>query len=249
VALVAWQILGMAGALDMRLFPAPSVLAACGWQMLWNGELPAALGATLNRLGIGFALGGLSGLICGLLLGSVRAVRSLFEPLVGALLLVPLLGLLPLFRLWWGAGDASRVAVVAASCFLLVTIHVREAARAVEPAWVALASNYGAGKLALFKRVYLPAALPRLLTGLRLALESGFVMTISVELVAPSDGLGGMILLGWQRSMSERLYLGVLLSAALGLSLHTALRRLQACLVPWLPAHADLREPRRAGPA
>jgi len=247
--LLAWQTLGLLGAPDSRLLPLPSAIAACAWRMLWSGELPEALGATLGCLGRGFALGALGGLIWGLLMGAVRGLRELFAPLVSVLLAVPLLALLPLLMLWTGAGEVARVAVVAASCFLLVALHATDALRAVPPAYVALAANYGAGRLALLRKVYLPAALPHVFTGVRLALETGYAMTVSSELIVPSAGLGSLILLGWQQSAAEKLWGGVLLAAAVGISLHVGSRHLGSLLIPWQANHRDFGQPNRPGTA
>lgn len=195
--------------------------------------VPAALGATLSRLAQGFALGVLAGLPCGLLLGRLRVLCRLVEPLLWLLRLGPLLALLPLLMFWLGPGGDARVGVIALSCFLLVAAHTLEAVRSLDPAFVQLASNYGAGKWALLRRVYLPAVLPGIFTGLRLALTAGLVMTISAELVAPRDGLGGMIMSGWRTSAPGQLYLGVFLSTLLAAALHAALRHFEAVLFPW----------------
>jgi len=209
------------------------VAPAVAWGALSVGELPVALAATLGRLAQGFALGALVGLPCGLLLGRLRGLCRRLEPLLSMLHAAPLLVLLPVLMLFLGAGSAARVGVVAASCFLLITLYALDAVRSVDAAFVLLASNYGAGKLARFKRVYLPSALPRIFTGLRLALTTGLVMTISTELVEPQDGLGGMIMTAWRGSTPGQLYLGVLLSAVLAVALHAALQHFEALLFPW----------------
>jgi ABC-type nitrate/sulfonate/bicarbonate transport system permease component len=194
---------------------------------------PAALAQTLGRLAAGFALGVLVGLPCGLLLDRLRGLRRLLEPLLSMLRLAPLLVLLPALLPVLGTGSAARVVVIAASCFLLSTLYTLDAVRSIDPAFVLLASNYGAGKLALLRRVYLPAVLPHIFTGLRLALATGWVITVSSELVEPQDGLGGMVMRGWRAATPEPLCVSILLSVVVAVALQAALLHFEAVLFPW----------------
>lgn len=233
--ITAWQVGGAYGLLDPLFFPTPWKLLLHGGQLLNSGRLQDAVGATLTRLLAGFLLGSASGLIVGLLMGGIRRIRYALEPMVSALYATPKLTLLPMLMLFLGIGDASRIAVVAASCFILVAIHAVDAVQSIDKSYVEMASNYGAGGLDLFRKVYLPAAMPQVFTGLRLALGTGLVMTISVELVAPSDGLGSMILLGWQTFVTEDLYIGVLVASVLGIIFHAALQRIESQFISWRP--------------
>jgi len=237
VIVLAWQVLASAGILEPLFFPAPSALLSHAWEMLGSGELLGPVQATLARLFLSFVIGSLAGLVCGLLMGALAPLRYAIEPLVSALYATPKLTLLPMLMLFFGIGNTSRVIVVATSCFILVAIHALDAVRPIDRTYVEMASNYGADKMAILRKVYLPAALPQIFTGLRLALGTGLVMTISVELVVPSDGLGSMILLAWQTFATEKLYLGVFISAALGMLFHAALRRIEGYCIPWRPPH------------
>jgi ABC-type nitrate/sulfonate/bicarbonate transport system permease component len=157
----------------------------------------------------------------------------MFEPLVSALYSTPKLTLLPMLMLFFGVGDASRVFLIAASCFVLIAVHALDAVQSVDPVHVQVARNYGANRLAVFRKVYVPASLPMIFTGLRVALGRGLVITVSVELVTPSDGLGSMIWLAWQSFATERLYIGIILTALLGGIFHAGLRRLERGAIPW----------------
>ena len=241
ILIVLWQVLAMAGKLDPLFFPAPSQLLAFAFRSLANGALVGPIRATLSHLAAGFVIGALCGLGCGLAMGASRLLSDCLEPLISAIYSTPKLSLLPMLMLFLGVGSAPRVAVVATSCFILVATHALDAVRSIDRAYIDTARNYGAGRAAIFRKVYLPAALPQIFTGMRLALGSGLVMTVSAELVVPSDGLGSMILMGWQTFAAEQLYLGVFVTALLGMSLHAGLRRLERKVVRWREEFQDAK--------
>ncbi len=231
--LVFWQVLTTAGVLDALFFPAPTTLVITFGQLMGSGELFRHLHATFTRTAVGFLVGSALGLGLGLLVGAWSPLRRSLEPLISALYATPKLSLFPMLLLLLGVGDASRIGLVALGSFIFTVIYTQDAVRNIQPGYVEMAVNYGAGKLALFREVYLPACLPEIFTGLRLALGRALVMAISVELVSSSDGLGSMIWLSWQTFATERLYVAVFVSGALGASLHYALQRLERRLIPW----------------
>ncbi len=228
-----WEILVRLGALDSLFFPPPTVLAVTAVEALRDGSLLKHVSATLQRLAAGFGIGALAGLACGLLMGVSSRMRRMLEPLVSALYSTPKLTLLPMLMLFFGVGDASRIFLIAASCFVLLTVHALDAARAVDPTHIQVARNYGAGRMQMLRKVYIPATLPMIFTGLRVALGRGLVITVSVELLTPSDGLGSMIWVAWQSFSTERLYIGVLTTALMGGLCHAGLRRLELHAIPW----------------
>jgi ABC-type nitrate/sulfonate/bicarbonate transport system permease component len=108
----------------------------------------------------------------------------------------------------------------------------------INTAYVEMAANYGAGNAALLRYVYLPACLPPVFTGLRLALSRAVVSAISVELIRAQDGLGSLIWLSWQTLATDRLYVAVTATATLGMLLHMLVRRLESRLLPWKDRNA-----------
>ena len=139
--------------------------------------------------------------------------------------------------LFFGIGETSRLTLIALTALTITSIHAFDAVRNIHPAWVEMAVNYGASRWALVGAVYLPACLPQVFTGLRLALANALVIAVSCELVSPSTGLGSMIWLAWQTFSTDRLYVAILLTAIVGGALHAALRLLEKRLVPWKIAH------------
>jgi ABC-type nitrate/sulfonate/bicarbonate transport system permease component len=231
--LILWQVLASHGVVNALFFPAPSVLLFSGLQMLRSGELGVQVGATLSRMLLGSAIGVLGGLMCGLVMGAVGSVQRSLEPIVSALNSTPKLALLPMLMLFTGVGETARLVPIALTGFVVVSMHALDAVRGVNQAYVELARNYGADRSTLLRRVYLPASLPQIFTGLRLALGRSVVITISVELIGAQNGLGSMIWLAWQTFATDKLYIGVATAAALGAIFHNGLRYLEARMIPW----------------
>jgi len=229
--LALWQ-LAAARLIDVLFFPAPSSILATGWSMTMSGELWHHLGATLARMSAGLIFGSVLGVPCGILLGT-RKVPSAVEPAVSALNSMPKLTLLPLLMLFLGLGEAPKLLLITAGCFLTMAIQAMDAVRGIQRDYVDLAINYGASRAALWRKVYAPSTLPQLFTGMRLAIGRALTLAVSVELVSSQTGLGSLIWSAWQTFNISKLYVGVGLAAALGMTLHIGLKHLEARLAPW----------------
>jgi len=233
VALAVWEWQGRTGGLSALFFPVPSAIARTLVRLLTNGELAVNVGATLSRLFLGFALGGLPGLILGLAMGSSRRLRILVDPFIAAAHPVPKIAVLPLIMIIFGIGESSKVVVVAVAAFFPILINTMAGVRQISPIHFEVAQNYGASLLKVFTRVIAPGSLPLVLTGTRLALNVGLLVTIAVEMVAAQEGLGEMIWFAWETLRTEELYASLIVIAALGISFNFLLQRLTAHLVPW----------------
>jgi ABC-type nitrate/sulfonate/bicarbonate transport system permease component len=195
--LLVWALLS---ALVERYRPFNPIFLAGPWlvlgkvaQLAGNGQLWGHVAATVGRVGAGFALGAAAALVLGLLAGHLGPLRRLVEPVVELLRPIPPLAMLPLFIVWVGIGEASKVAFIAYAIFFptfLTTVH---AVRQVDPLLVRAARSLGARRAQLFVRVILPAALPEILTGLRLGVALGFFVIVISEFIGAERGLGYLI--------------------------------------------------------
>lgn len=228
-----WQVLTRAGVLDTLFFPPPSDIARVGAEMAWNGELAKALGSTLRTMAIGYVIGCLAGLACGLVMGRYAPVRRSLETVIASLNSTPKLSLFPLLLLLLGVNDAPRILITAVACFIVLAFHGQDAVEAVGRTYPEVAAVYGASGPMLIRKVYIPAALPTLFTGLRLAVGRAMVVAISVEMVSSTQGLGGLIWLSWQSFAVEKLFVGVVAAGLLGAFFHVSLRWLEKRLIPW----------------
>lgn len=238
-AALVWQVAAWAGWLNPLLFPAPVALARSAAGMIASGELGANASATLLRTAAGFLAGSAAGIAIGLSMGSFAGVRRTLDPMVSALNATPRLSLLPLLLLFFGITDGARIALIALSSMITVSIAAFEAVGNIHRAWVELAVNYGARPWDVGMSVYLPGCLPQLFTGLRLALGHALVMAVSIELVIPSSGLGSMIWLAWQTFSTDRLYVAILFTALLGVAQDAVLKRVERHVIPWKVRHDE----------
>jgi ABC-type nitrate/sulfonate/bicarbonate transport system permease component len=233
VALTVWEWQVRSGGLSALFFPAPSTIGRTLIRLLTNGELAVNVGATLSRLLLGFALGGLPALILGMAMGWSRRLRAVVDPLIAAAHPVPKIAVLPLIMIIFGIGESSKVVVVAVAAFFPMLINTMAGVRQISPIYFEVAENYGASLFKVFTRVVVPGSLPLVLTGARLALNVALLITIAVELVAAQQGLGEMIWFAWETLRTEELYASLVVTAILGISFNLILQRLTARLVPW----------------
>lgn len=232
-ALALWQGLAGAGILDPLFFPAPTEIAGVAARMLSSGELWHALQSTLSTMLLGYVLGCSAGLLCGLAMGRSEAVRKSLETPLAALYSTPKLSLFPLLLLLLGVNAAPRILITAIACFIVLAFHGQDAVRAVGRKYPEVASLYGASGTVLLRKVYIPAALPTLFTGFRLAVGRAMVVAISVEMVSSNTGLGGLIWLSWQSFAVEKLFVGVAAAGLMGAFFHVSLRWLEKRMIPW----------------
>jgi len=234
VAIVAiWEWRARAGGISTLFFPAPSAIARTLVEMVRSGEMFGLMGTTLSRLVVGLALGGTIGLVVGLLMGWSDNVRTAVDPIISAVHPVPKLALLPLLLIIFGLGDLPGIIIVAMAAFFPMAINSMAGVRHIPPIHFEVAQNYGAARRQVFKRIVWPGSLPFTLAGARLALNTGFVLTIAVEIILAQGGLGGVIWLVWQTLKTQRLYATLIVIAILGVSFNALLRYVSRRLVPW----------------
>jgi ABC-type nitrate/sulfonate/bicarbonate transport system permease component len=214
-ALAAWEILGSAGWLP-RYLSTPSAIVAALWEIARTGELFVALGVSLYRVSAGFVLGTAAGIVLGLAAGIMPGVRHFFDPLVAFLFAVPKIAFLPVFLLLLGLGNASKVAIIAFSCFFPVFIASRHAVLSVNRLLIWSAENMGAPPRTIFFRVVIPAAAPQLFAGGRIALAHAFVVLFAAELIGSKAGLGTIISYGEEWVRFDLMFAGIVCFAALG---------------------------------
>ena len=188
---------------------------------------------SFNRFAIAFSVSVLIGVPLGLLMGMSRPFRAVFEPPIQAIRPIPKLALLPLFLIWFGIGNLSKVVVIAAPVLPLIAIASMQAVRSISTKKIQAAQALGAGPWVVFSRVVLPASLPGIFTGIRMAISIGVTMLVGAELTATSDGIAWMALTAAEYLSTDIVLVGVLIMAALGYGLDRAVRAIEGWLVHW----------------
>jgi sulfonate transport system permease protein len=231
--LVTWEISVATGLLNAIFFPPPSRLSANLLEMVDSGRLVAHTATTLATVVSGFFIGGVLGFFAGLLLGSSRRLRQVFEPTLAAIYAVPKVALLPIFLAIFGVGASAVVALVAASTFFYVWIYTMGAAMRVPESHLASARVFGANRRRIFFSVFLPASLPEALVGLRVGVTVALLVTLTAEYVLGTEGIGYLIFGARAIGRYSDSYLGILVAGVLGFFLQIVIVQIGRVITPW----------------
>lgn len=179
--------------LNSVLFPQPLKVIVKGYELALDGTLGEHVGVSLGRIFLGFLGGSLIGIPLGLAIGSFGMVRRLLEPYTEFLRFIPATALITVAVIWFGIGEASKIFLIIYTTVFIVIINTAAGVTAVAPNKIRAARSLGASRAQVFFHVALPATMPHILTGMRLAMGNSFVTIIAAELVAANAGLGKMI--------------------------------------------------------
>jgi sulfonate transport system permease protein len=230
----AWQIAASMRWLDPLFFPSPGRILETAKLLGSTGELGRHTVTTVARVLEAFFIGSAAGVAVGLLMGSAPFWKRSIEPLMNGLNATPKLALLPAFLVLFGLNNTSRLLPAALSCFVLMTIQAASAARAVKPAHIDQARCYGATRRAIYLRIYFPACLPALFTGIRIGLGNALVMVVASEMLGAPAGLGSLIWMTSQTLALDRMYVAIGLCAAIGIVENSIVAAIERRLTPWV---------------
>jgi NitT/TauT family transport system permease protein len=232
--LLLWQILVQAGRINPLFLPAPLSVLAAMWEMTRSGELPWAVLVSLNRVAQGFVYGAVLGVLLGLIAGAVRWVEDLLDPWVAAVYPIPKSALFPLFLLWFGLGNTSKIVTIAVGVLFLVLVNTMTGVRAINPTLLKAARDLGASRLQIFVKVILPGALPNIFTGLRLGAGMALILVFITEIEATKAGLGFLLWEAFQLMDTRHVFVGVVTFGLLGVATTWLLQWLERVTCPWI---------------
>jgi ABC-type nitrate/sulfonate/bicarbonate transport system permease component len=217
------------------LIPTPEDVARAGIEMARSGELAHDIVASLYRVVWGFVLASTMALVLGVAVSRSRSVSSMVEPIIEMFRPIPSLAFLPIFILWFGIGELSKIVFVAYATFFPVFTAAVLGLRQIDPILVRAAASLGASKTDIFRYVELPAASPSIITGLRIGFGMAFFVIVAAEFIAADSGLG--FLINNSRTFFDvpRMLLGAAVIGAIGFAFNTILRRVEARLLAWQP--------------
>jgi ABC-type nitrate/sulfonate/bicarbonate transport system permease component len=215
------------------LLPAPHTVLLAGIEMVRSGELQRDILASLSRVVQGFVLAALIGVAVGTAVGRSRRLEYLVEPTIELLRPIPPLAFLPMMVLWFGIGETSKVAFIAYAAFFPIFTTTVEGIKYVDPLLIRAAASLGASERDLFRYVVLPAALPNIITGLRIGFGLSFFVIVAAEFIAADSGLGFLINDARTFFLVANMLLGAAVIGAIGFIFNVLLRRLEAWLLRW----------------
>jgi sulfonate transport system permease protein len=214
--LALWQLTTLVGLFSVVQLPSPSMVVGAALELIERGSLGHYVAVSTQRVVTGFAIGASLGLLLGAVTGLGRSWDTFFGSTLGAIRAVPSLAWVPLLILWLKIGEESKVTLIAIGSFFPVYTTVSAALRHVDRQLVEVGRAFGLGGVPLFTTVQLPAVLPSVISGLRLALAQSWLFLVAAELIASSSGLGFLLVDSQNNGRVDRILLAIILLAMLG---------------------------------
>lgn len=236
VLLGLWEALPRLELTDPTFLPPFSAVLAAGFELARNGQLLEHTVASLSRVLAGFAIALAYAIPLGLAIGWYRRVGDVLNPLIEVLRNTAPLALLPVFILFLGIGEVSKVALVVYSCSWPLLLNTIGAVRQVDPLLVKSARTMGVTPLQLFVKVILPASIPTIFVGVRLASASAILVLIASEMVGAKAGLGFLVIYSQFNFQIAQMYFGIIAITTIGLAFNHGLESLERRLTAWKPA-------------
>jgi len=232
--LAAWQAVSMLVLDDTTrtLLPPPTAVARAAWELIATGELLRHLRDSLRREFVAFAWA-LSAVPIGVAMGWWRRAHDQLDPLVEMLRPIPPLAWIPLSILWFGIGDTQNEFIIFLGVFFPILLNTIAGVKSVEPNLVRAARCLGGGEGAVLRRVVLRAALPQIITGIRVGLGFGWMALVAAELVGANSGLGFLINDARTLLRTDVVIVGMITIGVVGLAIDLVIREITRRAVPW----------------
>lgn len=240
VVLAGWEAYAHSGAVSNFLLPPLSVVLDRVWQDTVSGDLFLNLGATLYRGLLGFVIAAVTGVMLGILIARNTVVRWFFDPIVSIGFPMPKIAFLPIFMLWFGLYDTSKVTMIVVSAIFPVVTATIVATEGVDKELAWSARSLGAGERQLLWEVVLPAALPQILTGLQVALPVALIVAIVTEMLMGGTGLGAAMINASRFADSSGVFAGIVEIGVAGYCLVRGVAAVRRRLLRW---HQEAQEP------
>lgn len=230
---VCWELFTRIGWVPALFLPSPVGVLQELIEMVLSGELFVHLGASLQRLLLGFAAGALAGIAVGIAVGFFSVAEAVGTPLIAATFPIPKIALLPLLILWLGIGEASKVAVIGLGVFFPMAINTYTGVRQADALLIRAAVSFGAGRWSVIRKVILPSALPMVFAGLKLGAGTALLLLVAAEMIAVESGIGFLVLHAANLMATTKLMVGIVLLSLLGVLSHWGLTWLERVVIPW----------------
>jgi NitT/TauT family transport system permease protein len=231
--LLVWQLAVGGGLVESRLLPSPTRVASALGTDLANGMLVYHAAVTMARALVGFALAALVGIPFAALIARSALCRNLFEPIFFVGYPVPKIALFPVFTYVFGIGTPSKIAFTFLECLYPIVVTCAFGFRGIATRLIWTAQNLGADRATIMRRVILPAAMPSVFTGLRIALPVAIIVVVITEMIGDSVGLGYYITIWSTRFTFANVYAAIVVIGVCGLALDQALLWLRGRIVYW----------------
>ncbi|MBI0536287.1 ABC transporter permease subunit [Roseomonas sp. KE2513] len=235
VILLLWQGASMAGLIAPRTLAAPTTIVATAWELILSGELPHNLLVSLGRVAAGLVIGVSSGVTLALIAGLSKRGEEIVDAPMQMLRTLPFLALVPLFILWFGIGEAPKIALVSLGSAFPVYLTLFAGIRGTDPKLMEAGRVFGLDRAGLIRHVVLPGALPSGLVGLRYALGSALLSLVIAEQINATAGIGFLINDARDFLRTDVIVVGLVVYALLGLLADALVRTVERRALAWRP--------------
>ncbi|GFN33493.1 ABC transporter permease [Paenibacillus xylaniclasticus] len=231
--LALWQVLGHYGLISEMLFPTPYTIAQAGIDLAASGVLWDNIRVSTGRALSGYLLGGSLGLLFGIIVGLFKRTEKLLDPTIQMIRMIPSLAIVPLFILWFGIGEESKVLIIAKGAFFPLYINTFLGIRNVDNKLFEVTRVLGYSRFKQVVRLIIPAALPNIMLGARLSIGLSWLGLVVAELIASTSGIGYMISDARQFADTPVVFVGIFLFAILGLLTDSLLSLVERRMLRW----------------
>ncbi|MGD9189287.1 MAG: ABC transporter permease [Desulfobacteraceae bacterium] len=231
--LMIWEWITRQGWIPAWFLPVPSVVFQTLFDMVISGELLHHAAISLGRAISGYAMAALAGVGLGLLIAWSRIVEDFFDPLIELIRPLSTFALIPIFFLWFGIGNASKIMIIFKSCFFPIVLNTIAGIKGVDKKLIMAARSLGADGRQMWTRVLLPSAMPMIITGMRISTAIAMMALVGVEMLSSDSGLGFLVIDAQRTFDTERVFAGIVVLALLGFSLDRLARKIQARILSW----------------
>ncbi len=228
-----WEAGCRAGLIPALVLPAPSEALAALENLLESGLLWKHVSASVQRLALGWTTGTLLGIAVGASIGLFSLARAGLSPLVAALFPIPKIALLPLFVIWFGIGEGSKVATILFGTFFPTVVATYGGVDNVDRTLIRMGQSFGLSWFSIVRKIILPGALPAILPGFRISAAIAIVLLVAAEMIGAEFGIGAYILLAGSLMATDELIAGVAILSVLGLSVNWLIARAERFLLRW----------------
>ncbi len=233
VVIVLWQVAGSLSLANPIFLPSPLAIARAIVQLASSGALWQHLAYSMIRIGTGWLLGTVAGIIVGFAIGLSTLARSVGITFISALFPIPKIALLPLLILWLGIGEEPKIATIALGVFFSTAISVYSGVDAVPRNLIRMAQSFNVPFLAIVRRVVWPGALPSILAGFRITASIALLLVVSAEMIGAEYGIGAFVLQAGNLMQTDQLLAGVVILSLFGLLVGWLISRLEKRLLHW----------------
>ena len=228
-----WQAAVSLHWIDPVFLPSPSSIGQALWRLTASGDLWRNLSISLMRIGSGWIIGTVLGLIVGIGMGLSSVTRAVGMPMVSAIYPIPKIALLPLLILWLGIGEAPKVVTIASGVFFPTVIATFSGVDSVPRNLIRMGQSFNMPMSGIIWKIVLPSALPGILAGFRISLATALLLVVAAEMIGAQYGIGAFLLTAGNLMQTDDLLAGVVILSVLGLGLGAVLTMIEKAFLNW----------------